>query len=208
MDTTVLRATERIKKGVSRAAITLCVEGIRRSAALRQFVLDRLSATMRSSFCDTYRPEDVEYLAHTLWFGDTLKPFIIRLVLERPNAAKKFVELAYQWAHDMRRRNTLEKEGKVAPVTVAIEPTGRCNLNCPGCYANSGPKATDLPYEVWRDSVSEAKEMGATLITLTGGEPFLRESEDRFITRIAAEFPGLGFLVYTCLLYTSDAADE
>ncbi len=39
--------------------------------------------------------------------------------------------------------------------------------------------------------------MGMTLITLTGGEPFMREARDRFITRMAAEFPNLGFLVYT-----------
>ena len=39
--------------------------------------------------------------------------------------------------------------------------------------------------------------MGVTLITLTGGEPFLREADDRLITRAAAEFPNMGFLVYT-----------
>jgi len=207
METTAVKTAERLRESVSRVAIGLFVEGVRRSPALREFVLRRLSAALSGSFKETYRPEDIEYLAHTLWFGETLKPFLIRLLQERPKAAKKFVELAYVWASDMRRRNAIEKSGKVAPVTVAIEPTGRCNLRCPGCYANSGPRATDLPYEVWRDVIAEVRDMGVTLITLTGGEPFLRESEDRFISRIAAEFPTLGFLVYTnATMITEDVA--
>jgi len=89
-----------------------------------------------------------------------------------------------------------ESDG-VSPCTVVIEPTSRCNLNCPGCYAKSTASGEDMSYEMLRRTVAEAQAMGATLITLTGGEPFLRESKDRAITRLAEEFPALGFLVYT-----------
>ena len=34
--------------------------------------------------------------------------------------------------------------------------------------------------------------MGVTLVTLTGGEPFLREADDRLITRAAARVPRPG----------------
>jgi MoaA/NifB/PqqE/SkfB family radical SAM enzyme len=39
--------------------------------------------------------------------------------------------------------------------------------------------------------------MGVTLVTISGGEPFLRERADRTLTRLAERFPDRGFLVYT-----------
>ncbi len=50
--------------------------------------------------------------------------------------------------------------------------------------------------------------MGVTLITLTGGEPFFREQDDRLITRAAADFPDNGFLVYTNASLIDEAAAE
>ncbi len=187
-----------VRDRISRTAIGMLVEGARRSSVFRDRILAKVSSALGRSYRDNYNSEDhAEFLAHGIWFGRSLKPFLVRLLQERPRAAKRLVHLAYVWARDMRRRNKAQTSGVAAPVTVALEPTGRCNLRCPGCYANSGPTGTDLPYEVWRDVVAEVRDMGVTLITLTGGEPFLRESEDRIITRLAAEFPNLGFLVYT-----------
>jgi MoaA/NifB/PqqE/SkfB family radical SAM enzyme len=80
---------------------------------------------------------------------------------------------------------------------VVIELTDRCNLNCPGCYAKSTRDGSDLPYEQLEDVVRQVADMGVTLVTLTGGEPFLREKADRVITRLAEKHRDLGFLVYT-----------
>ena len=45
--------------------------------------------------------------------------------------------------------------------------------------------------------VRQVIDMGVTLITISGGEPFLRERADRTITRLAGRFNNRGFLVYT-----------
>ena len=141
---------------------------------------------------------DPETLRLQKWFGQALRPFLMRLVEERPRAAQVLVRLAYVWAQDMNRRSALARTSDhVAPSTVVLEPTSRCNLNCPGCYAKSTNLGEDMSYEALRDTVAEVQAMGTTLITLSGGEPFLREQRDQAVTRLAAEFPDLGFLVYT-----------
>ncbi|MFW6061321.1 MAG: radical SAM/SPASM domain-containing protein, partial [Planctomycetota bacterium] len=87
--------------------------------------------------------------------------------------------------------------GKVTPCTVVIEPTDRCNFSCPGCYAKSTRHGSDLPYERFEEIVQQVIDMGVTLITISGGEPFLREQADQSLTRLAAKFNRRGFLVYT-----------
>ncbi len=184
-----------VKDTLARAAIGLTVAGARRVPSFREWVLRGIADTLGRAYVESYR--DPELLARHVWFGRSLKPFFIRLLNERPRAARKLAHLAYQWASDVRRRAKLAQAGSVSPVTAVLEPTGRCNLHCPGCYANSTREGAELPFEVWRDVIAECRDMGVTLVTFSGGEPFLREASDRFITRMAEEFPNLGFLVYT-----------
>jgi MoaA/NifB/PqqE/SkfB family radical SAM enzyme len=187
---------ERFTDSLTELTVDVSVRIARRMPAFRDHVLNRLSRTLGDTYRDCQMEEELRALQ--IWFGRALRPFIVRLLEERPRAARKLVQLAYVWSRDLKRRVKIESEtGKVTVATVAIEPTGRCNLNCPGCYADSTAKGADLPYELWRRVVEDAREMGMTLITLTGGEPFMREAKDRFISRMAAEFPNLGFLVYT-----------
>ncbi len=56
-------------------------------------------------------------------------------------------------------------------VTWAV--TNRCNYRCWHCY-NAGRSQEDLPLEVARDLVGQLQELGAVMVTLTGGEPLLR----------------------------------
>lgn len=195
MDAVVARSVSRIKDGLARVAIDLTLEGARRIPSFREMVMRHLSDNLDHSYSDTVA--DVELLALQIWFGRKLKPFLLRLLDERPRAAKKLVHLAYIWSRDVRRRTGIQKGGLVSPVTFVIEPTSRCNLRCPGCYASSTGKGDDPPYEILRRTIVEARDMGVTLVTMSGGEPFLRESKDRAVTRLAAEFPNMGFLVYT-----------
>lgn len=189
---------DRVKDGLVRGTIGLTVAGARRLPAFRERVLRSVSDALGRSYAHSYgSPEDRERLARYVWFGRSIKPFLVRLIQERPRAARKLVYLAYIWASDVRRRREVLGRGSVAPVTAVLEPTPRCNLRCPGCYANSTAEGDELPYEVWRDVIAELRDMGLTLVTFSGGEPFLREAKDKFITRMAAEFPNLGFLVYT-----------
>lgn len=55
-----------------------------------------------------------------------------------------------------------------------IHVTRKCNLKCLHCYSSSGPEETEtLPVAALKDVVRDAKALGYTLVTLSGGEPFL-----------------------------------
>jgi MoaA/NifB/PqqE/SkfB family radical SAM enzyme/protein-L-isoaspartate O-methyltransferase len=56
-------------------------------------------------------------------------------------------------------------------VTLAV--TNRCAYRCWHCY-NAGRSQADLPLEVWRRLAPELQDLGAVMVTLTGGEPLLR----------------------------------
>jgi MoaA/NifB/PqqE/SkfB family radical SAM enzyme len=162
---------------------------------LRDFFLRGLLHELARAYAD--RETDRERLLHERWFGRHLQAFLHRLLRERPAAARAILRFVYTWSRDVHRRSDAQGLGRAAPATVVIEPTDRCNLNCPGCYAKSTRCGSDLPYEQIAAIVEEVIEMGVTLVTLSGGEPFLREKEDQVISRLAGRFPNRGFLVYT-----------
>jgi MoaA/NifB/PqqE/SkfB family radical SAM enzyme len=75
-----------------------------------------------------------------------------------------------------RRETDYEKQNGVRPLSnVVISVTERCNLKCRGCWASEYDKRDDLPFSVMDRIVRELKEMRASFITFTGGEPFMRE---------------------------------
>lgn len=159
------------------------------------WLLDRLLENLGEAFQRT--EEDPETLAHLRWFGSHLRAFLERLLLERPAAARAVPRLLATEIRDVYRRTAAQRAGLPTPSTVVIEPTDRCNLRCPGCYAASQAGGHDLAYETLVEIVRQAIAMGVTLVTLSGGEPFLRERSERVITRLAERFPDHGFLVYT-----------
>ena len=59
--------------------------------------------------------------------------------------------------------------------TVWFELTGKCQLNCVHCYAESSPKGTHgtMTVEDWLRLVDETNELGVRMIQLIGGEPTL-----------------------------------
>ena len=57
-------------------------------------------------------------------------------------------------------------------VTLAV--TNRCEFHCWHCY-NAGRAQADLPLTTWRRIAEQLRELGAVMVTLTGGEPLLRD---------------------------------
>jgi len=167
-----------------------------RVPALRSWFVERLLDRLWAAYDETYQAQD-DQLAHVRWFGKTLRPFLARLINERPAAARAILRFIRTWSQDVYRRNSGQQAGLATPCTVVIEPTDRCNLSCPGCYAKSSCDGSDLSFEQMVQIVEQVIDMGVTLITVSGGEPFLREKADRTITRLAERFPNQGFLVYT-----------
>jgi MoaA/NifB/PqqE/SkfB family radical SAM enzyme len=84
-----------------------------------------------------------------------------------------------------KRQAYSQKTGMRTPFTVLVSPTMRCNLHCEGCYASEYSPQSDMSGALFQRIVDEAAEMGVYLITVLGGEPFMR----RDLLDIAAANP-------------------
>lgn len=56
-----------------------------------------------------------------------------------------------------------------------LEITGRCQLQCDHCYAESGPHGTDgvMAWEDWLSVIDQVAGLGARMVQFIGGEPTL-----------------------------------
>ena len=65
-----------------------------------------------------------------------------------------------------------------------LEITGKCNLLCTHCYADSGPEADlygNMAFEDWTRAISEAAELGCRQIQFIGGEPTMHPRLDDMV---------------------------
>jgi len=74
-----------------------------------------------------------------------------------------------------RRKQLLRDDGYQPPQFVVISPTMRCNLRCPGCYASEYKQDEGLPFETIDRILTEGKELGMYLSTMSGGEVLTRK---------------------------------
>jgi MoaA/NifB/PqqE/SkfB family radical SAM enzyme len=72
-----------------------------------------------------------------------------------------------------KRKKLVEKTGMLAPLTILVSPTMRCNLACEGCYAAEYSPDQDLDRDLLQRVIDEANDMGVYLFTFLGGEPLL-----------------------------------
>jgi MoaA/NifB/PqqE/SkfB family radical SAM enzyme len=166
-----------------------------RVPVLREYLVSRIVRSLDGAYAQD--DDDPERLVNVRWLGRHLEAFLNRLVDERPAGARAILRFMATWVRDMDRRCVTQQQSLAAPCTVVIDPTDRCNLHCPGCYAKSCAEGSDLPYKLVEQIVEQVIDMGTTLVTLSGGEPFLRERDDRCITRLAERFRDQAFLTYT-----------
>ena len=65
------------------------------------------------------------------------------------------------------------------PASVSFEITSRCNFNCKMCYIHSEDcnkrASEELTAEQWIDIARQARDAGAVLVLITGGEPLMRK---------------------------------
>ena len=73
------------------------------------------------------------------------------------------------------------------PKWVDVEITGRCNLGCPGCkdFSAAGDRGQDLPADEWLQFFEELNRCAVSGVTLSGGEPFVREDLEELLEGIA-----------------------
>jgi MoaA/NifB/PqqE/SkfB family radical SAM enzyme len=94
-----------------------------------------------------------------------------------------------------RRRADWERRGVHVPPMMITSITDRCNLKCGGCYAAGRPRSgkPELPVERWRAILSEADELGVSIVMVAGGEPFTRPA----FMALTSEFDRMLFPVFT-----------
>src|SRR5271169_5679711 len=69
------------------------------------------------------------------------------------------------------------------PILAQIVPIRRCNLDC--AYCNEYDKTSaPVPLETMLERIDRLGDLGATIITLSGGEPTLHPDLDAMIRRI------------------------
>ncbi|MBC7220948.1 radical SAM protein [Candidatus Bipolaricaulota bacterium] len=116
-----------------------------------------------------------------------------------PQAWQRFVEFA---AHALGAHPAREAfrgaYGQSPPGFLTISPTRSCNLSCTGCYAGTENDARTLSFAVLDRVVQEMEDLwGARFAVISGGEPFLYQSEGNDLLNLAERHPKLYFLVYT-----------
>lgn len=71
----------------------------------------------------------------------------------------------------------LSKKRLIAPLSLLMLVTIKCRTNCIYCYAerNEEEEKQALPLSRINEIISEAAELGVSLITFSGGDPFMRK---------------------------------
>lgn len=65
------------------------------------------------------------------------------------------------------------------PKQVIIEPTYKCNLNCPMCYAKKNEKVIDV--DLFEQIVDQSIALGINRFALMGGEPATKDLINKFL---------------------------
>ncbi len=92
------------------------------------------------------------------------------------------------------------------PILVQMVPIRRCNLDC--TYCNEYDRTSDpVPLETMLARVDRLGELGATIITLSGGEPTLHPDLDAIIRRIR-ERGAIATLITNGLLLTPERIER
>jgi len=78
-----------------------------------------------------------------------------------------------------------QKNKKIIPVHIQLNPENKCNLNCPFCSCANRNRSEQLSLEKCVDIMKMFKSLGGKSVTLTGGgEPLLHPKINEIITEI------------------------
>ncbi len=101
--------------------------------------------------------------------------------------------------NDSAPREKAREKGIEVPLFLVISPTHFCNLYCKGCYASSHSEShSHLDYRTFDRILSEKRDLwGSYFTVISGGEPFLWQSDGKDIFDIFEKHSDQFFLVYT-----------
>lgn len=86
---------------------------------------------------------------------------------------------------------------------VWLEITGKCQLSCRHCYADSGPRGTHgvMTRGDWKRAIDEAADLGVDMVQFIGGEPTLHPELPALVDHALAA--GLQVEVFSNLVHVS-----
>jgi MoaA/NifB/PqqE/SkfB family radical SAM enzyme len=92
-----------------------------------------------------------------------------------------------------------ERLGFEPPLFMTISPEEKCNLNCPGCYADSNWKtANQLDWDTFDRILTEKRELwGSYFTVISGGEPFLWKDKGKTFMDMIKKHDKQFFMAYT-----------
>jgi len=158
--------------------------------------LDLMDATNRSN---------LKRSLHVIFSGGKRT---IRILAARPSLILAGARIHL---HQKRAANVRQKArecGLDVPVMMLVSITSRCNLSCRGCYMlQRKPRPEpEMTLDELRLVVSQAEEIGISVISLVGGEPLVRMNE---VMNLARSFPQTLFTLNTNgMLIDEGIADE
>ena len=87
-----------------------------------------------------------------------------------------------------------ESYGCNIPMTMLIDPTSACNLNCTGCWAAEYGDKLNMTYETIDDIIQQGKELHIHFYLYSGGEPLVRKAD---LIRLCEAHPDCQFAAFT-----------
>jgi len=90
-----------------------------------------------------------------------------------PYPSKAFDNFAEHFAR-------FEEQASKRLYSVTLAVTNRCGYKCWHCY-NADRSQTDIPLDAMRRLAADLQELGACVVTLTGGEPLLRKDLEEIV---------------------------
>jgi MoaA/NifB/PqqE/SkfB family radical SAM enzyme len=131
-------------------------------------------------------------------FDQSIRGFcrdLARVSAGEPRLAFHFARTALRQREAAARRRRSAAAGVQVPPLVILSVTRRCNLRCAGCFVqeHARPAGNELTMAEIRTVLSDARDLGVSMVALAGGEPLTRPE----IIDMAAEFPELLFPLIT-----------
>jgi MoaA/NifB/PqqE/SkfB family radical SAM enzyme len=120
---------------------------------------------------------------------------VLRFSLQNPSMAWFMFTTLFNYNAASRKRERWATQGVRVPPMLIYSITHTCNLSCKGCYAKAlhAPKEGDLDPEKFANLVSQADDIGISIMMLAGGEPFTRPE----LLDITARHPKIIFPIFT-----------
>jgi MoaA/NifB/PqqE/SkfB family radical SAM enzyme len=89
------------------------------------------------------------------------------------------------------------------PDLLFLEITGKCQLSCVHCYADSGPRGTHgtMTSGDWERVIQDAADIGVPMVQFTGGEPTMHHDLPRLVRFALSR--RLEVEIYTNLVHTT-----